>query len=36
VTVTATSVDDPTKTATATIELVPFPLRRPRRFPPRN
>ncbi len=36
VTVTATSVADPTKTGTATIELVPFPLRSPRRFPPRN
>ncbi len=35
-TVTATSAADPTKTATAIITLVPFPLRKPREFPPRN
>jgi Bacterial Ig-like domain (group 2) len=35
VTVTATSVVDPTQTATAVITLVPFPLRGHRKFPPR-
>jgi len=36
VTVTATSVADPTKSATAIITLVPFQLRTPRKFPPRE
>jgi len=36
VTVTATSVADPTKSATAIITLVPFPSRGPRKFPPRE
>jgi hypothetical protein len=35
VTVTATSVADPTQTASANITLVPFPLRGHRKFPPR-
>jgi hypothetical protein len=36
VTITAISVADPTKTATATITLVPFRVRGPRKFPPRD
>lgn len=36
VTVTATSAADSTKSASAVITLVPFPLRGPRKFPPRE
>lgn len=36
VTITATSAADSTKSASAVITLVPFPLRGPRKFPPRE
>jgi hypothetical protein len=36
VTVTATSAADRTKSASAVVTLVPFPLRGPRKFPPRK